>query len=107
MRTYRGIKTDIFEQLLDEGREHASPIEYMRDLYKERIWEDVQGLDDDDLLLALSANPEFLEYGARPAKVTDSERDLVYLCDLIRYMIWEDMAEEFYDRYLDTPANGA
>lgn len=102
MRTYNGIKTDIYENLIHEAtEEHSNPHEWLKDMYEERLKEEVANdFEEQDLILALQENPEFLQYGARPYEVTMKERNMVFLTDVIQHLVWEEMVEEFYDEYL-------
>lgn len=101
MRTYQGIKSDCYEQFLEEASEHHKPLKFAKNHYQEQFWKDVQGFEADDLIQALAVRPEFLEYGATTENVEDRTRKhpMVFLGDVLRFLIWEDMCEEFRDHF--------
>ena len=102
MRTYQGLKSDCYEQFLEEAAEHHKPLKFAKNHYKEKFWEDVNNFETDDFIQAVSVRPEFLEYGTSTENVEDRTRKhpMVFLGDVIRYLIWEEMVEEFYDKFI-------
>lgn len=101
-RTFENVKTEIFTGIIEEAiNEHSDPRDWLMDMHEERIKEEVASQTTaDDLLLALNERPEFLAHGARPERV--ASRGMIYLTELLEYLIVEDMVEEFYSYYLSS-----